>query len=271
MGEKNVAPANVHTEVVLKAKELRKSLNEKHIVRGLSFDLRQGDSVGLLGLNGAGKTTTLRLLSTLLEPDSGELLFNGIDVRQCLQLYRDSIGYLADDARLYNECTVEEHLTFLGKLRGLRSGALRRELERVYELCDLRAVHSILCGNLSRGFRQRVGLASALLHRPILLFLDEPAGALDPQQREHFRRLLSTLRREAVTVVHSSHILQDVSVCCERLLVIDEGECVADLRSTDDLQELEKQFFAAVTSREDRSQNFTVRVRRGTPPRGMAA
>ena len=211
---------------MIEVRELTKYFGARAAIRDLNFDIRPGEVVGFLGLNGAGKTTTLRILGCVLLPTSGQVRVDGIEVTAEPHEVRRKIGFLPDVPPLYDEMTVGAYLAFAARLRGVTgrdTPARVRESEEKVALLD---VHDEIISNLSYGFRQRVGVAQALVHRPRLLILDEPTAGLDPVQIVEMRSLVQRLRGEH-TVLISSHFLAEISQTCDRLLVIQAGEIVA--------------------------------------------
>ncbi len=193
----------------------------------LSFEVGEGDVVGLLGPNGAGKTTTMRVLSCYLQPSSGVVEVAGASVQDNPLAVRGSVGYLPEQVPLYDEMRVREYLRFRGRLRGFVGTRLGARLDAVVEMCDIKGCLRTPIRNLSKGFRQRVGLADCLLHDPRVLILDEPTIGLDPQQVRQFRRLVRSVATEH-TVLVSSHILSEVEQLCSRVVVIHGGRLVGD-------------------------------------------
>jgi ABC-2 type transport system ATP-binding protein len=196
-------------------------------VRDLEFRIAEGECVGFLGLNGAGKSTTLRLLSCLSLPTSGRLTIGGFDAEEKPHEIRKLIGYLPDSPPLYDEMRVEELLRFAGRLRRMGSAELKRRLPEVIEGTGLSEVHDQSVGTLSHGYRQRVGIAQAIVHRPALLILDEPIQGLDPVQIVEMRELIRSLRG-AHTILLSSHILSEIERTCDRLLMLHRGRIVGE-------------------------------------------
>jgi len=211
---------------MIEVRELYKYYGEHRAAGPLSFSIEKGEIVGLLGLNGAGKTTALRVLACDLLPSSGTVMVDGIDVVDQPHEVRRRIGYLPDTPPLYGEMTVHEFLVFAARLRGLSASDADGRARSVEEAAQLEGVRDELISSLSHGFRQRVGIAQAVVHRPRLLILDEPISGLDPVQIVEMRQLLRTLRGEH-TIVLSSHILTEISETCDRLLVLGEGRIVA--------------------------------------------
>jgi gliding motility-associated transport system ATP-binding protein len=195
-------------------------------VRDLEFKIDEGECVGFLGLNGAGKSTTLRLLSCLLLPTSGRITIRGFDAEEKPHEIRKLIGYLPDDPPLYPEMRVDSFLRFAGKLRRMPRSEIERRLPQVIETTALEGKVDQPIGTLSHGYKQRVGIAQAIIHNPALLILDEPIQGLDPVQILEMRQLIRALRGQH-TVLLSSHILSEVERTCDRLLMLHNGRIVA--------------------------------------------
>lgn len=192
-------------------------------VRDLSLSLETGQVVGLLGVNGAGKSTTLAMIAGALRPDSGVIRLQGSDFSEHPELARQALGWLPETAPLWPELTVREHLNAHGRLRGLSGPALDQARDAVLERLELKDMAGRLAGVLSQGQRQRLGLACALLHRPALLVLDEPANALDPVQVVALRALLRELAAGGTTIILSTHQLPEVTAVCDRVAILHEG------------------------------------------------
>jgi len=220
---------------VIEVKNLTKKYDGVLAVDDISFKIEKGDIVGFLGPNGAGKTTTLRVLTGYLSPTSGACSIGGYDVRDNPVRAKERIGYLPEDNPLYDEMKVYEYLEFVGMLRRID---LTDRLRSVSAVCGIEDVIAQDIGTLSRGYRQRVGLASVILHDPEILLLDEPTSGLDPNQVIEVRELMKRLGREK-TVMISTHILREVEAVCDRVLIINRGKIVAD-GTRDELQKLEK-------------------------------
>ncbi len=208
---------------------LSRSYGDFRAVDRVSFRIGRGEIVGLLGHNGAGKTTIMKMLTGYLEPDEGRIEIDGLDMARARRAIQARIGYLPENCPLYPEMTVVEYLAYAAALHGVAPGerpaAVRRAIERT-ALQD-RAGRPI--ATLSRGYRQRVGVAQALLHRPRILILDEPTNGLDPGQIQHMRALIRDLAEEA-TVILSTHILQEVQATCDRVLILRDGVLALDAR-----------------------------------------
>src|SRR4051812_28731399 len=211
---------------MIQVRELTKYYGERPAIRDLSFDIQRGEVIGFLGLNGAGKTTTLKILGCVLLPTSGRVVVDGLDVTARPHDVRKRIGFLPDTPPLYNEMTVGAYLAFAARLRGVAARDVTARVGEAEEKTGLRHVHGDMIASLSHGYRQRVGLAQALVHKPALLILDEPTAGLDPVQIVEMRNLMRTLRGEH-TLLISSHFLSEISQTCDRLIVIQEGQIVA--------------------------------------------
>jgi ABC-2 type transport system ATP-binding protein len=204
-----------------------KRFNGVTAVDGVSFTVDRGQVVGFLGPNGAGKSTTMRMITQYFEPDAGRIQLDGVPLDQAGREAKRRIGFLPENNPLYVEMLVSEYLDFVGRLRDLAGRERAAAIDEAVAATGIESVFHRPIGELSKGFRQRVGLAAAILHRPDLLVLDEPTEGLDPNQRIEIRRLISELGRER-TVVLSTHVLPEVQFTCSRLLIINRGKLVAD-------------------------------------------
>jgi ABC-2 type transport system ATP-binding protein len=211
---------------MIQVEGLTKYYGEHAAIRDLTFNIDKGEVIGFLGLNGAGKSTTLKVLGCVLLPTSGKVHIDTLDVMRDPHEIRKRIGFLPDTPPLYNEMTVDGYLEFVAQLRGVQTSDVKSRVGEVEEKTGLRDVHDELIGSLSHGYRQRVGLAQAIVHKPALLILDEPTSGLDPVQIVEMRQLIRSLRG-AHTILLSSHNLPEISQTCDRLLVIQGGEIVA--------------------------------------------
>ncbi len=229
---------------MIEARELTKKYARHEAVRGISFSVAQGEIVGFLGPNGAGKTTTLRMLTGYLPPTSGSARVAGFDIfRQSLDARR-RIGYMPENVPLYDDMRVREYLTYRALLKGLGHRDARKRVNEVLDTCGLESVRKKMIKALSKGYRQRVGLADALVHDPALLILDEPTNGLDPNQIRQIRELVRRLG-ETRTILLSTHILHEVEMTCNRVIIIDGGQIraadtpanlIADMRTAGRIQ-----------------------------------
>ncbi len=204
-----------------------KSFGRTVAVDEVSFTVDRGEVVGFLGPNGAGKSTTMRLITNFLEPDDGAVLIDGVDVREDPVGARRRIGYLPENNPLYDDMLVAEYLRFVGDLRGVGMDGPGSALDDTVQATGIAEVFYRPIGELSKGYKQRLGLAAAILHRPDFLILDEPTEGLDPNQRQEIRRLIREVGKEH-TVILSTHVLPEVEETCRRIIVIHEGKIVAD-------------------------------------------
>lgn len=221
---------------MIEVENLTKKYDGFVAVDNISFKIEKGEVVGFLGPNGAGKTTTLRILTGYFPPTSGKCKIAGYDIEEQGIEAKTKIGYLPENNPLYNEMKLIEYLEFLGTLRGIPS--LRDRLRAVVDICKIKDVMSKPIGELSKGFRQRVGLAQSILHEPEILIMDEPTEGLDPNQVVEVRELIKELGKEK-TVLISTHRLPEAEAVCERILIINRGKIVADAKR-DELYRLSK-------------------------------
>jgi ABC-2 type transport system ATP-binding protein len=211
---------------MIQVEGLTKYYGSHPAIQDLNFTIDRGEVIGFLGLNGAGKTTTLKVLGCVLLPTSGRVQIDGYDVVENPHEIRKRIGFLPDTPPLYGEMTVRSYLAFVAQLRGVSSPQVNARVDKAEEQTALREADQELISSLSHGYRQRLGVAQALVHNPALLILDEPTGGLDPVQIIEMRRLILGLKG-GHTILISSHILSEISQTCDRLLIIQAGEIVA--------------------------------------------
>ena len=208
-------------------RKVSKNFNEVKAVSNLSLDIDKGEIIGFLGPNGAGKTTTMRMITNVYAPDSGKILINGIDSTENNIEVKKKIGYLPENNPLYHEMLVSEYLNFIADLREIYGEERKKAFNRIVEEVGLEDVYNKIIGELSKGFKQRVGLAQAILHQPQILILDEPTEGLDPNQRVDIRNLIKRVGKQR-TVILSTHIMQEVKATCDRVLIINDGKLIAD-------------------------------------------
>ena len=211
---------------MIELKNITKYYGNFPAVTDISFKIERGEIVGLLGPNGAGKSTTMKMITGYMPPTSGELTIDNYDIVQESIEARKKIGYLPETVPLYTDMTVYSYIEFMGKLRGINSKNIKSKVDNVIDICNLGDYRYSLISKLSKGYRQRVGIAQAIIHEPEVLILDEPTIGIDPNQVVETRQLIKNLSGEH-TLVLSSHILPEVSTICERVLIINEGEIAA--------------------------------------------
>lgn len=215
---------------------LSKSFGSMRAVNELSFSVPKGQILGFLGPNGAGKSTTMKMLCGFLEPSGGTALIDSYDVLKNPKEVKRKIGYLPESAPSYGEMTVSEFLKFVGEMRGMQGRDLSDACERMKHTCFLSEVWHKPIDNLSKGYRQRVGFAQALIHDPPVLILDEPTDGLDPNQKHEVRQLIKKMGKDK-TIILSTHILEEVEAVCERVIIIANGQVVVDATPEDLLKE----------------------------------
>ena len=211
----------------IRIQHLTKLYGAQKAVNDISFDVKPGEIMGFLGPNGAGKSTTMKITTGYLNATSGSVEVCGFDVAKQSMEVRRSIGYLPEHNPLYTEMYIKEFLRFVGALYGLKGEKLRQRVSEMVEICGLELEQNKKIGQLSKGYRQRVGLAQALIHNPPVLILDEATTGLDPNQILEIRTLIKSVGKEK-TVLFSSHIMQEVEAICDRAVIINRGQVVAD-------------------------------------------
>ena len=211
---------------MIKVNNLTKKYGDFTAVDNISFEINDGEIIGLLGPNGAGKTTTMNIITGFIEPTIGEVYINGYDVNKEQKKTKSQIGYMPEGVPLYSDLTVKEFIKYMGELKKVPNDILKKQLETILEETDLKDVQNKLIRNLSRGYKQRVSLAGALIGDPEILILDEPTVGLDPKQITEVRELIKSLGKKH-TVILSSHILSEVSQICEKVIIINKGKIIA--------------------------------------------
>jgi len=211
----------------LQVLHLTKHYGQQKAVNDISFEINKGEIVGFLGPNGAGKSTTMKIATGYLPPSSGTVIVDGLDVLHHSLKVRKVTGYLPEHNPLYLDMYVHEYLHFVGRVYGIPSAKLKSRITEIVDLCGLSREQNKKIEELSKGYRQRVGIAQALIHDPAVLILDEPTSGLDPNQILEIRKLIKDISANK-TVIFSTHILQEVQALCDRVIVINQGEIVAD-------------------------------------------
>ena len=212
---------------MIKAEQLTRRYGDFLAVDRVDFTIQQGEIVGLLGHNGAGKTTIMKMLTGYLEPSAGKVLVDGVDVAEQPKLVQRSLGYLSESLPLYPEMTVVDYLEYAAELRGVAAAEQANAVRDAVVATELESKAFDPIYTLSRGYRQRVGVAQAILHKPRFLVLDEPTNGLDPSQTQHMRDLIRRLAAQA-TIILSTHIMQEVNAICDRAMILRNGKLVLD-------------------------------------------
>ncbi len=225
------APLNAHSAIgqeigMIEVNNVSKMYGNYPAITDINFRVEAGEVLGFLGPNGAGKTTTMKIITGFIPPTSGEVTIAGYDIVTESLEARRHIGYLPETVPLYSEMNVKEYLSFMGKLRGMTGGRIASRIDDVVDLCHLEDYYTTIIGKLSKGFKQRVGIAQAILHEPDVLVLDEPTIGIDPIQVVETRQLIKDLGGNQ-TLILSTHILPEVSQICERVIIIHEGQIIA--------------------------------------------
>ena len=212
---------------MIRVENLSKNYGPVKAVRSISFDLDDGQVVGFLGANGAGKSTTLKIMTGYISPSSGNVYFNDQNIHDNTSEIQKDIGYLPELNPLYGEMRVHDYLKFISEIRGIPKENFKSAFQKVVEECALNAVAHRTIGYCSKGYKQLIGLAAAMIHDPKILILDEPVTGLDPNQIVEIRQLIRKLGKEKI-VIMSSHILQEIQATVDRIIIINEGSIVAD-------------------------------------------
>ena len=212
---------------MIRVENLSKNYGPVKAVRSISFDLDDGQVVGFLGANGAGKSTTLKIMTGYISPTSGNVYYNDHNIQENTSEIQKDIGYLPELNPLYGEMRVHDYLKFISEIRGIPKENFKSAFQKVVEECALNAVAHRTIANCSKGYKQRIGLAAAMIHDPKILILDEPVSGLDPNQIVEIRQLIRKLGKEKI-VIMSSHILQEIQATVDRIIIINEGSIVAD-------------------------------------------
>lgn len=235
---------------MIEVQSLHKQFGSIDAVNGVNFEVNRGEILGFLGPNGAGKSTTMKMITGFLRPSSGTVLVDGLNVREHPVEVKERIGYMPENGPIYGEMTVVEFLTFIAEIRGYADAADREDrIDRVCDLCRLNSVRHQSIETLSKGYRQRVGFAQAVLHDPPVLILDEPTDGLDPNQKKEVRKIIRAMAKDKAIIL-STHILEEVTALCTRVIIIAKGRVIAD-ESPDSLLRRNKHYNAVKLVLED--------------------
>lgn len=238
----------------IKVENLTKFYGPQAAVNNISFEINKGEIVGFLGPNGAGKSTTMKMITTYLTPNDGKILVEGLDTETDSLNVRKKIGYLPETNALYLDMNVVDYLVYAAKLEGVEKSKIKSSVNKMIELCGLQDVKHKDIGQLSKGYKQRVGLAQAMVHEPDVLILDEPTSGLDPNQIIEIRKLIKSLGKQK-TLILSTHILQEVQATCDRVLIINKGQIVADGTPDQLQQKFKGQILIELVIKKDPSTN----------------
>lgn len=211
---------------VLKVDRLTKVYGNKQALSGISFEVKEGSCFGLLGPNGAGKSTTMKIITSILEPTSGSAEVLGYDIRKQSAAIRQQVGYVPQEITLHNKLTAEQNLAFFGEMYGVKGNTLKERIRTVLEQVGLAERAKDAVGSFSGGMKRRINIAAALLHRPKLVILDEPTVGIDPQSRNHIFEMVRELCRQGVTLIYSTHYMEEVETLCDDIAIIDHGRVV---------------------------------------------
>ena len=217
----------MENEILISAKELSRSYGQQHAIENVSFNIHRGEILGFLGPNGAGKSTTMQIICGVLAANHGSVSIAGHDINESPEQAKAHIGFLPEQPPLYDDLTVDEFLTYAGKLRGIDKSAIDEAVDISKRRCGLENSGKRLIQNLSKGYKQRVGIAQAIIHSPSVIILDEPTSGLDPIQISEIRELMLELAEDH-SVILSTHILSEVQSLCDRVLIINHGNIVLD-------------------------------------------
>jgi ABC-2 type transport system ATP-binding protein len=221
-------------EILISAQDLSRTYGDQKAIENVSFNVHRGEILGFLGPNGAGKSTTMQIICGVLAANHGSVTIAGLDINEAPQQAKEHIGFLPEQPPLYDDLTVNEFLTYAGKLRGINKAVISEAVEVSKKRCGLESSGKRLIQNLSKGYKQRVGIAQAIIHSPSVIILDEPTSGLDPLQIREIRSLMLELAEDH-SVILSTHILSEVQSLCDRVLIINQGKIVLD-QSMEQLQ-----------------------------------
>lgn len=213
---------------LLKVEDISKQFKKVKAVDGISFTLNKGEILGLLGPNGAGKSTTISMISTLLQPDSGEILYAGTSIIKSPKVIQESLGYVPQEIALYPMLSGRENLVFWGKAYGLKGQHLKKKIEEISEIIGIKDRLKDKVKTYSGGMKRRLNIGVALLHEPELIIMDEPTVGIDPQSRNHILDTVIDLNKKGMTVIYTSHYMEEVEYLCNRICIMDQGKIIAE-------------------------------------------
>ena len=213
---------------MLEVKNLKKSYKQVKAVKGINFDVNKGEILGLLGPNGAGKSTTISMIATLVKMDEGQVIFNGVDVAKDMKQFQQKLGYVPQEIALYPLLSGYENLKFWGKVYGLSGKKLKNRIEIVSEIIGIKDRLKDKVKTYSGGMKRRLNIGVALLHEPELIIMDEPTVGIDPQSRNHILETVLKLNESGMTVIYTSHYMEEVEFLCNRICIMDQGNIIAE-------------------------------------------
>ncbi len=212
---------------MIQVTNLSKSFDTIKAVKNVSFTIKKGEIFGLLGPNGAGKSTTINMMSTILQNDTGTILIDGVDIKTDPKTSKKNIGIVPQEISLYEDLSAYENLLFWGRLYGIQSKELKQRIDSILELIGLLDRKNDSIKTYSGGMKRRINIAAAILHQPKVLFMDEPTVGIDPQSRNHIFEVIETLNKQGMTIVYTTHYMEEVERLCKRIAIIDSGEIIA--------------------------------------------
>ncbi len=218
---------------MIQVNNLSKSFDEIQAVNNISFTIEKGEIFGLLGPNGAGKSTTINMLSTILQSDSGTIHIDGIDIKTNPKVCKELIGVVPQEISLYEDLSAYDNLLFWGKLYGIPPKKLKENINTILDLIGLSDRKKDLIKTYSGGMKRRINIAAAILHQPKVLFMDEPTVGIDPQSRNHIFEVIETLNKQGMTIIYTTHYMEEVERLCERIAIIDSGKIIAQGTQTE--------------------------------------
>ncbi len=213
---------------LLEVKDLKKSFKKVHAVKGINFNVEKGEVLGLLGPNGAGKSTTISMISTLIRPDGGQVFYNGEDIENKPKAIQKNLGYVPQEIALYPMLSGKENMFFWGRAYGLKGKELKKRVEEVSDIIGIKDRLKDKVKTYSGGMKRRLNIGVALLHNPELIIMDEPTVGIDPQSRNHILDTVLKLNEQGMTVIYTSHYMEEVEYLCNRICIMDQGEIIAE-------------------------------------------
>lgn len=225
---------------ILEIKSLRKNFGEKEVVKGISFNIEEGEILGLLGPNGAGKSTTINMISTILDMDKGEVLFYGQNINKALNKFKRALGLVPQDIAFYSDLSAYNNVKFFASLYGLKGKELKENVDRALDSVGLLERKNEYPDSFSGGMKRRLNIACSIVHKPKILIMDEPTVGIDPQSRNKILDVTKMMRDEGMTIVYTSHYMEEVEAICTRLIIMDNGQIIEE-GNKEDIKEKNKE------------------------------